>query len=82
LDTRGIEVWICGERGAQDHGEELLRVGVFQVAFVTARNGRAEGREDYDVVGLLFENLGETTADGVRHFGGRGEGWSGRRLEV
>lgn len=46
------------------------------MAFVTARYWRAEGGEDYDVVGLLFEYLGESAADGVRHFGG-GEGCRG-----
>ena len=49
LDERRVEVWVGGERGAEDRGEELLGVAVFEPAFEGACYGCAERREDDDV---------------------------------
>jgi len=52
-----VEVWGCGEGCAQDVGEELVVVGVFEAAFFGSGDGRAEGGEEDDVVGVFLEDV-------------------------
>ncbi|CAG8700643.1 7934_t:CDS:2, partial [Scutellospora calospora] len=53
-----------------DVGEEFVVVGVFEAAFLCAGDGRAEGGEEDDVVGVLLEDVfGAFLEEG--HFEGR-----------
>jgi hypothetical protein len=44
-------------------------VGVFEAAFLCARDGRAEGGEDDDVVGVFLEDVAGAFLEGGGHVG-------------
>ena len=93
VDARRVEVGVCGEGGAEDVVEEFFGVGGAETALFGARDGRAEGGEDHDVVGGFLEDVfeafggchGWSTGGGCATRGGfgwmRGLCWSGRVLQ-
>lgn len=51
IDSSGVEIGVCGEGSAQDVGEELVVVGVFERALFRAGDRGSEGGEEDDVGG-------------------------------
>jgi hypothetical protein len=69
VDQARVEVGGCGEGCFQDVGEERMVVGVFEAAFLCSGDGRAEGGEEDDVVGVLLEDVFGAFLDEAGHFG-------------
>ncbi|KAF3068109.1 hypothetical protein CFAM422_008114 [Trichoderma lentiforme] len=59
VDQRRVHLGHGEAGGLEDGGEQLLRVGVLEVALGGAAYGRAEGGEDDDVGGCFGEHGGE-----------------------
>jgi hypothetical protein len=49
-------------------GEEFMVVGVFEAAFLCARDGGAEGGEEDDVVGVFLEDVFGASLEEGGHF--------------
>jgi len=59
-----------GQGCAEDGGQHLLWVGVAETAFVGASEGRAEGREEDDVIGVFLQDVFQSFLE-LSHHGGR-----------
>lgn len=81
VDLGGVEGRVRVEGRAQDHREELFRIGVLQRAAVGAADGRAQGGEDHGVGGGFGEDGAEAFGEGDGHRG-RAAAWSDESQEA